>query len=137
MPILPTMSQARIISEIRNSMKLHLNSEIQIPSVLIKRMRFTRMDEEYKNICHFTYKGIYYVVPSEYEIYSIDIELADKAGDYILLYPLEFGKYKGSYKTILKREITAKFPDTWDKDLIRQWCEDETEKTLSLCRALP
>lgn len=30
MPILPTMSQARIISEIRNSMKLHLNSEIQI-----------------------------------------------------------------------------------------------------------
>ncbi len=118
-------------------MKLHLNDEIQIPSLLIKKISISRIDEEYKNICHFTYKGIYYVVPSEYEIYSIDIELADKAGDYILLYPLEFGKYKGSYKTILKREITAKFPDTWDKDAIRQWCEDETDKTLSLCRALP
>lgn len=131
------MSQARIMSEIRNSMRLHLNSEIQIPSVLIKRMRFIRMDEEYKNICHFTYKGIYYVVPSEYEIYSIDIKLADDPDDYILLYPLEFGKYKGSYKTVLKREITTMFPDTWDKDVIRQWCEDETNKTLSLCRALP
>ena len=117
-------------------MKLHLNDEIQIPSVLIKKMYFGRMDEEYKNICHFTYKGISYVVPPIYEIYAVNIELADDEDDYIFLYPLEFGKYKGSYKTALKRVITTIFPDTWDKDEVRQWCEAQTQKTLGLCKVI-
>ena len=117
-------------------MKLHLNDEIQIPPVLIKKMHFGRMDEEYKNISHFTYKGISYVVPPIYEIYAVNIELADDEDDYIFLYPLEFGKYKGSYKTALKRVITTIFPDTWDKDEVHQWCEEQTQKTLDLCQVI-
>lgn len=118
-------------------MKLRINDELRIPPLKIKRISVFQMGEEYKGICYFDWKGITYVVPSEYELYSIYIELEEEKKDFILLYALKYGSYKGSYKTILKKEITSMFPDTWDTDIVSKWCEEETEKTLSLCRALP
>jgi len=120
-------------------MRLHLNSEIQIPSLKIKKMHIGRMDEEYKNICHFTFKDVYYVIPPQYEVYYVNIELEDTPPeeDYLLLYVLEFGKYKGSYKTVIKKDVTAQFPDTWHKEYIARWCEDETQKVLDLCQIIP
>ena len=118
-------------------MRLHINSELQIPSLKIKKMSFDRIDEEYKSICHFTYEGIYYVIPYLYEVYSISFKLEDHPEDFHLLYVLDFGKYKGSYKTALKKELSAKFPETWDKDVIRDWCDKETGKVLALCRVMP
>lgn len=120
-------------------MRLHLNSEIQLPSLKIKKMHIARMDEEYKSICHFTYKDVYYVIPPQYEVYCVNIELEGTPPDedYRLLCVLEFGKYKGSYKTVIKKDIMARFPDTWDNDIITRWCEVETQKVLALCHTIP
>ena len=38
-------------------MKLHIDSEVNTAPLLIKKMVTTRIDDEWKNICHFTYKG--------------------------------------------------------------------------------
>ena len=117
-------------------MKLHINSEIQASFPIIKKMTFERIDEEYKSICHFTYKGVYYVIPPQYEVYSVSFKLEDDTEDYHLLSVLEFGKYKGSYKTALKRDIMAKFPNIWKEDEIIRWCDTETEKVLSVCHVV-
>jgi len=118
-------------------MKLHLNSEIQIPPYVIKRLHYTPLTEEYKNVRFFTYNETNYIVPSDYEIYEVGIELADETESFALLYPLESEHYKGSYKTALRKAITARFPATRDEDKIRKWCKDETDRALSLCRVLP
>ena len=117
-------------------MKLHLNDEIRIPDLVIKRLHYTSLVEEYKNVRFFSYNGINYIVPANYEIHEVRIELADEAEIFVLLYTLESDKYKGSYKTALRKAVSANLPSTWDKDVIRQWCEEETNKTLSLCRVI-
>ena len=70
-------------------MKLRINDELQIPSLKIKRMNIFQKGEEYKGICYFDWKGVTYVVPSEYELYSVYLELEDEKEDFILLYPLK------------------------------------------------
>lgn len=112
-----------------------ISSDTSLPVLMIKKLSFNRMDEEYKNICHFTYGGVYYVVPNQYEVYVVCIELADRE-DFRLLYALESGKYNGSYRKVLRNEISSKFPITWDKKVVKEWCDNETKNTLSLCRVI-
>lgn len=114
---------------------LHLNNDIQLSPLTIKKHYINRMDEDYKNIWHFTYKDTYYVVPNEYEVYSVRLKLRDESKEPTLLYPLKCG-YKGGPNKAIRNDLASIFPSTWDIDVIKQWCDEETEKTLSLCHVI-
>lgn len=117
-------------------MKLHIDSEVNTAPLLIKKMVTTRIDDEWKNICHFTYKGVYYVIPNDYEVYSVQIKFVGEDEVFTLLYTLRL-PYKDSYKTVLRKEITARIPSTWDRRIIRDWCERETQAVLGMCKVIP
>lgn len=117
-------------------MKLHIDSEVNTSPLLIKRISISRIDEEYKNICHFTYKGVYYVIPNDFEVYSVQIRFIGDDDVFTLLYTLHYS-HKGSYKTVLKKELSTRIPSTWDKRVIKDWCERETQAVLGMCKVIP
>ena len=115
---------------------LHITKDVQPVEKAIKKVYINRMDEDYKNIWHFTYHETYYVVPNEYEVYAVCLKLVDEDDDYIFLFPLKYGQYKGSFKKAIKDALASMFPKTWDIDVIKRWCEETTADTLSMCHVI-
>ena len=118
------------------NMRLHINSETRLPDIRIKKIRINRIDEEFKNICHFLYNDVQYVIDDKYEVYEVNLELSEDEGTCGLLSVLEYGKYKGSYKNALKNRISTDFPATYDREVIKDWCKEETEKVLAMCQVI-
>ena len=117
-------------------MRLHINSETRLPDIRIKKIRINRIDEEFKNICHFLYNGVQYVIDDKYEVYEVNLELSEDEGTCSLLSVLEYGKYKGSYRNALKNRITAEFPTPNDVKVIEEWCEEEKVRVVSMCQVI-